>query len=78
MSPADLSAVPKGAITEDGLKLNINVGIQYLESWLMGNGCVPIYNLMEERRHRGNFAHTGLAMAASRATSRMAARSRRT
>jgi len=28
--------------------VNIDVGIQYLESWLMGNGCVPIYNLMED------------------------------
>ena len=27
---------------------NIDVGIQYLESWLRGNGCVPIYNLMED------------------------------
>jgi malate synthase len=28
--------------------MNIDVGIQYLESWLMGNGCVAIYNLMED------------------------------
>jgi malate synthase len=48
VTAADLLAVPHGAITEDGLKLNIDVGIQYLESWLMGNGCVPIYNLMED------------------------------
>ena len=33
---------------EAGLRLNINVGLQYLESWLRGNGCVPIYNLMED------------------------------
>ncbi|HXK01861.1 MAG TPA: malate synthase A [Verrucomicrobiae bacterium] len=44
----DLLTVPDGHITEDGLKINIDVGIQYLESWLMGNGCVPIYNLMED------------------------------
>lgn len=44
----DLLAVPKGEITEAGLRLNIDVGIQYLESWLMGLGCVPIYNLMED------------------------------
>jgi malate synthase len=30
------------------LKWNIDVGLQYLESWLRGNGCVPIYNLMED------------------------------
>jgi malate synthase len=44
----DLLEVPAGAITESGLRLNINVGLQYLESWLRGNGCVPIYNLMED------------------------------
>jgi malate synthase len=48
VSASDLLAVPKGEITEAGLKVNIDVGIQYLESWLMGNGCVPIYNLMED------------------------------
>src|SRR5262249_15002663 len=44
----DLLKVPKGEITEDGLRLNIDVGIQYLESWLRGIGCVPIYNLMAD------------------------------
>ncbi len=44
----DLLAVPQGHITEGGLRLNIDVGIQYLASWLNGNGCVPIYNLMED------------------------------
>ena len=44
----DLLEVPTGEITEDGLRLNINVGLQYLEAWLRGNGCVPIYNLMED------------------------------
>jgi len=44
----DLLDVPKGEITETGLRLNINVGIQYLEAWLRGNGCVPINNLMED------------------------------
>jgi malate synthase len=48
VSASDLLAVPEGEITEAGLKVNIDVGIQYLESWLMGNGCVPIYNLMED------------------------------
>ena len=44
----DLLEVPKGEITEQGLRHNINVSIQYLEAWLNGNGCVPIYNLMED------------------------------
>jgi malate synthase len=48
ISPADLLKVPQGEITEKGLQLNVDVGIQYLESWLRGNGCVPIYNLMED------------------------------
>jgi malate synthase len=44
----DLLAVPKGDITEEGLRWNIDVGLQYLHSWLGGLGCVPIYNLMED------------------------------
>jgi malate synthase len=44
----DLLAVTEGKITEQGLKWNIDVGLQYLESWLRGSGCVPIYNLMED------------------------------
>ena len=44
----DLLAPTEGKITEGGLKWNIDVGLQYLESWLRGNGCVPIYNLMED------------------------------
>ena len=44
----DLLAVPDGDITEAGLRWNIDVGLQYLEAWLRGTGCVPIYNLMED------------------------------
>jgi malate synthase len=44
----DLLEVPEGTITEAGLRLNIRVGVQYLEAWLRGNGCVPLYNLMED------------------------------
>jgi malate synthase len=44
----DLIEVPKGEITEKGLRWNIDVGLQYLHSWLRGSGCVPIYNLMED------------------------------
>jgi malate synthase len=46
--PTDLLAVTEGKITEEGLKWNIDVGLQYLEAWLRGGGCVPIYNLMED------------------------------
>ena len=45
---ADLLKVPEGTITEGGLRNNISVGVQYLESWLRGSGCVPIFNLMED------------------------------
>jgi len=48
VSAADLLTVPEGAITEAGLRNNISVSIQYLASWLSGNGCVPIFNLMED------------------------------
>ena len=46
--PDDLLEVPTGDITEAGLRWNIDVGLQYLDSWLRGSGCVPIYNLMED------------------------------
>jgi malate synthase len=39
---------PERPITEAGLRNNISVGIQYLAAWLAGNGCVPVYNLMED------------------------------
>jgi malate synthase len=44
----DLLKVPEGAITEAGLRQNLNVGIGYLEAWLRGTGCVPLYHLMED------------------------------
>src|SRR5579884_3811864 len=44
----DLLQVPTGTITEAGLRWNIDVGLQYVEAWLRGIGCVPIYNLMED------------------------------
>lgn len=45
---SDLLEIPKGEITEKGVRKNINVGILYLESWLMGTGAAAIYNLMED------------------------------
>ena len=44
----DLLEVPGGTITEDGVRVNINVGIQYVASWLSGRGAAPIHNLMED------------------------------
>jgi malate synthase len=44
----DLLEVPEGPITEEGVRTNINVGIQYIESWLRGRGAAPIHNLMED------------------------------
>jgi malate synthase len=44
----DLLQVPQGSITEAGLRQNLNVGIGYLEAWLRGTGCVPLYHLMED------------------------------
>jgi malate synthase len=43
-----LSFQPEKPITEAGLRNNISVGIQYLGAWLAGNGCVPVFNLMED------------------------------
>ena len=44
----DLLKVPKGKITETGIRTNLRVGIQYVAAWLSGNGCVPLYHLMED------------------------------
>ena len=44
----DLLAIPEGHITEAGLRNNISVSVQYLANWISGNGCVPIFNLMED------------------------------
>ena len=44
----DLLRVPEGEITESGLRHCIRVGVQYIEAWLRGSGCVPLYNLMED------------------------------
>jgi len=44
----DLLAVPTGPCTTEGLRHDIRVGIQYLDAWLRGQGCVPLYGLMED------------------------------
>jgi malate synthase len=48
VAASDLLAVPKGATTEAGLRQNLNVGVGYIEAWLRGVGCVPLYHLMED------------------------------
>jgi malate synthase len=48
VTAADLLAVPHGDVTENGLVVNISVGIAYVEAWLRGIGCVPLNNLMED------------------------------
>ena len=45
---ADLLQVPEGHITDAGLRQNVAVGLGYLEAWLRGIGCVPLFNLMED------------------------------
>jgi malate synthase len=44
----DLLQVPEGTITEAGLRMNVNVGILYIESWLRGVGAAAIHHLMED------------------------------
>ena len=48
VSAKDLLKIPQGSITEHGLRTNVSVGIQYMAHWLSGNGCVPLYHLMED------------------------------
>jgi malate synthase A len=48
VGPAELLGVPAGTRTEEGLRHDVRVGIQYVESWLRGVGCVPLYDLMED------------------------------
>lgn len=48
VNESELLAVPAGTITEKGVRTNINVGIQYIESWLNGRGAAPINHLMED------------------------------
>jgi malate synthase len=44
----DFLQIHEGTRTEEGFRLNIRVGVQYIEAWLRGRGAVPIYNLMED------------------------------
>jgi len=46
--PSDMLKIHDGTKTDEGFRLNIRVGVQYIEAWLNGRGAVPIYNLMED------------------------------
>ena len=48
VSAQDLLEIPKGDITEKGVRMNVQVGVRYVEAWLNGIGCVPLFNLMED------------------------------
>ncbi|MBL8674228.1 MAG: malate synthase A, partial [Rhodospirillales bacterium] len=48
VTPADLIQMPEGGTSEAGLRQNVAVGIGYVEAWLRGIGCVPLFNLMED------------------------------
>jgi len=48
VTAADLLELPRGTISEAGLRQNVNVSIGYIEAWLRGIGCVPLHNLMED------------------------------
>jgi malate synthase len=78
----DLLTVPEGPITAEGLRWNIDVGLQYLESWLRGSGCVPIYDLMEDaataeisRAQVWQWLHHGVRLSDGRTVSKELVRS---
>jgi malate synthase len=48
VNASDLLQIPTGTITDEGLRNNVSVSLQYMAAWLSGNGCVPINNLMED------------------------------
>jgi len=48
ITAADLLEPCKGDRTEAGMRANLRIAVQYIEAWIQGNGCVPIYGLMED------------------------------
>ncbi len=69
--------VPMGTVTDAGFRLNINVSLQYLNSWLQGNGAAAIFNLMEDaataeisRAQLWQWIHARTALADGRTASR--------
>jgi malate synthase len=72
----DVAATP-GEVTEAGLRNDISVGIQYLESWLRGSGAVGIFNLMEDaataeiaRSQVWQWLHNGVRLAGGETVTR--------
>ena len=70
---AEFLAAPVGTISEAGVRTNLSVGVQYVEAWLGGLGCVPLYNLMEDaataeisRAQLWQWLHTGAKLADGR------------
>src|SRR6202043_843045 len=68
--------VPGGTVTEAGFRNNVNVALQYLNSWLSGNGAAAIFNLMEDvataeiaRSQLWQWIHNGARLADGRAVS---------
>ena len=45
--PGDLMRVPEGEITDSGVRASIRISVQYIEAWLRGQGCVSLYNFVE-------------------------------
>ncbi len=73
----DLLRLPQGTRTEEGLRHNVRVGVQYLEAWLRGTGCVPLYHLMEDaataeisRTQVWQWIHHGASLSDGRPVSR--------
>ncbi len=48
VSATDLLTMHRGTVTEAGIRNNLSVSAQYMAAWLSGQGCVPIFNLMED------------------------------
>jgi malate synthase len=70
VTAADLLASPRATRTEAGVRHNIRVAMQYLEAWLRGEGCVPLYDLMEDAATAEIARTPGLAVDAPRGHAR--------
>jgi len=72
-APLRDTTVPGGTVTEAGFRNNVNVALQYLSSWLSGNGAAAIFNLMEDvataeiaRSQLWQWIHNGASLADGR------------
>jgi malate synthase len=62
--------IPGGAVTREGFRMNVDVGLQYINSWLLGNGAAAIYNLMEDAATAEILARPALAVDPQRGEAR--------